>query len=420
MRVEDELGATCTKSVDYTVSTPPSVTINSPSSGDVLNEGESILFLATVSDNEDQADDVDLEWVANGNTISTQRATSSGTATFSDSTLSFGTYNLVVTATDSDGLTDSSLVNFTINGVQTAPVISINPSTPTTSDGLNVSIDTPSVDPEGVTATYSYEWQLGGQTQTVYTSSMLPSSATSKGEQWTVLVTPNDGIVDGTAGTASVVIGNSAPSLSSVSISPTGTVYNDDVLTCLGIASDPDETPTVSYEWSIGGSVVGTSATLDVSSTGSMPGSTVVCTATAIDGDGATDTNSTSVSLGNRNPSITASISTNGTNQNAELTCVGTATDPDGETPTVTYEWFNGSNSLGNLNPLRAELNIGEQWGCYRMYCHCNRCNGWNGCCNRISYHHQYAPSHQQCHTNTGSCSPRCRRLDLYRSCLRP
>ena len=39
-------------------------------------------------------------------------------------------------------------------------------------------------------------------------------------------------------------------------------MYNDDVLTCLGIASDPDETPTVSYEWSIGGSVVGTSSTL--------------------------------------------------------------------------------------------------------------------------------------------------------------
>ena len=80
--------------------------------------------------------------------------------------------------------------------------MSINPSTPTTSDGLNVSIDSPSVDPEGVTPTYAYEWQLGGQVQTTYTSSTLPSSATSKGEQWTVVVTPNDGIVDGIAGTA--------------------------------------------------------------------------------------------------------------------------------------------------------------------------------------------------------------------------
>ena len=66
----------------------------------------------------------------------------------------------------------------------------------------------------------------------------------------------------------------------------------------------------------------------------------------------ATDSNSTSQTIDNRNPSISASISTNGTNQNAELTCVGMATDPDGESPVVTYEWFNGGTSLGGANPL--------------------------------------------------------------------
>ena len=353
LTVTDEVEAACTSSVIFTVGTPPSVTIDSPVNGDVWSEGTPISFGATVSDAQDQPNDVSLEWTVNGNVISTQGATSAGEAIFTYGALSYGTHNLVVTATDSDGLTDSDQVNFTINGVPTAPVVSINPNIPTTSDGLNVSIDSPSIDPEGVTPSYSYEWQLGGQNQTMYTSSSLPSAATTKGEQWTVLVTPNDGIVDGIAGTASVVIGNTAPSLSSVSISPTGSVYNDDVLTCLGIASDPDETPTVSYEWSIGGSIVGTSSTLDVYSTGAMPGDTVVCTATATDSDGATDSNSASVSLGNRNPSISASISTNGTNQNAGLTCVGTATHPDGESPTVTYEWFNGSSSLGSSNPLQ-------------------------------------------------------------------
>ena len=290
--------------------------------------------------------------MANGSSISTQGATSSGTATFSDSTLTYGAYNLVVTATDSDGLTDSDQINFTVNGVPSAPVVSINPSTPTTSDGLNVSIDSPSVDPEGVTPTYAYEWQLGGQAQITYTSSSLPSSATSKGEQWTVVVTPNDGIVDGVAGTASVVIGNTTPSVGTVLVTPTSTVYNDDVLTCSASVTDPDETPTTTYGWTIGGSVVGTSANLDLSAAGAMPGDTVVCIVTATDSDLATDSNSGSQTVGNRNPSVTASISTNGTNQNAELTCTGTATDPDGESPTVTYEWFNGSNSLGNSNPL--------------------------------------------------------------------
>ncbi len=353
LTVEDEVEAACTSSVVFTVGTPPSVTIDAPLNGEVVNDGIPISFGATVFDAQDQPDNVSLEWVVNGSVVSTQGATSSGEALFTYGALTYGTHNLVVTATDSDGLTDSDQVNFTINGLPSAPVVSINPNTPTTSDGLNVSIDTPSVDPEGVTPTYTYEWQLGGQTQATYTSSTLPSSATSKGEQWTVVVTPSDGIADGISGTASVVIGNTPPTVASVTVTPLGTVYNDDVLTCSASVTDPDEIPTTTYEWTIVGSIVGSGSTLDLSTTGAMPGDTVVCTVTATDADLDSDTDSASQSISNRSPSIMASISTNGTNQNAELTCVGIATDPDGETPTVTYEWFNGSTSLGNSNPLQ-------------------------------------------------------------------
>ena len=358
LQVNDEVGATCTAVTTYTVGTPPSVTIDTPLDGVVMNEGEPITFTATVSDEQEQPDLVSLDWMANGTSISTQGATSSGSATFSDSTLTYGVYNLVVTATDSDGLTDSDQINFTINGLPSTPVVSINPNPPTTSDTLNVSIDSASVDPEGISPTYSYVWQRGGQLQTAYTSSTLPSSATSKGEQWTVVVTPNDGIVDGVSSTTSVVIGNTAPSIGAVVVTPTGTVYNDDVLTCSANVTDPDETPSTSYEWTVGGSVVGTSSTLDLSLFGVIPGDNVVCTVTATDSDMATDSNSGSQTVDNRNPSVTASISTNGTNQNAELTCVGTATDPDGESPTVTYEWFNGSNSLGSANPIQLDSTL--------------------------------------------------------------
>ena len=156
----------------------------------------------------------------------------------------------------------------------------------------------------------------------------------------------------------SVVIGNTAPSVGNVMVTPSGTVYNDDVLTCSASVTDPDETPTTTYEWTIGGGVVGTSSTLDLAASGAMPGDTVVCTVTATDSDLATDNNSGSQTVGNRNPSVSASISTNGTNQNAELTCVGTATDPDGETPTVTYEWFK-VRPLVSSNPPN-QLNVGK------------------------------------------------------------
>ena len=220
MTVTDEIGAECVANRTYTVGTAPSITIDAPTDGDVINQGTPITFSATVSDAQDQADAVSLDWVVDGNSISTQGATSSGEATFSDSSLTYGTYNLVVTATDTDGLTDSDQINFTVNGVPTAPVILDQSRSCNHIRWFECIIDSPSVDPEGTIPTYTYEWLLGGQAQTAYTTSSLPSSATNKGEQWAVVVTPNDRITDGASALASITIANTAPSLSGLSITP--------------------------------------------------------------------------------------------------------------------------------------------------------------------------------------------------------
>ena len=352
MKVEDEVGATCTSTIVYTVGTPPSVTIDIPIEGETYSEGTMVDFMATVSDTQDQPNVLLVDWALNGASYSTQGATSSGTAQFSENNLAYGSYNLVVTATDSDGLTDSDQVNFVVNGLPTEPVVSINPDPATTSDGLNVSIDSPSIDPEGAQVTYAYEWQLGGQTQTGFTSSSLPSSATSKGEQWTVVVIPSDGLVDGISGTSIITIQNTPPIISGVVINPVGPSYNDDILTCSATVTDPDETVTPSYEWILNGGVVGQTAVLDLSTLGLLPGETVTCSVLAVDSDMAQSSDSATRTLDNRAPSISASLTTNGTSNAGELTCVGIATDPDGESLNVTYEWFNGGNSLGTTNPL--------------------------------------------------------------------
>ena len=64
-------------------------------------------------------------------------------------TLTAGTHLLTLTATDSTGLTGTDTVSVSVNAGPTAPVVSITPSAPTTSDDLAVSIDTPSTDPDG-------------------------------------------------------------------------------------------------------------------------------------------------------------------------------------------------------------------------------------------------------------------------------
>ena len=347
MTVTDEVGATCTDSIYYTVGTAPSIVIDAPIDGDIINEGTPITFSATVSDAQDQADAVALDWVVDGNSISTQGATSSGEATFSDSSLTFGTYNLVVTATDTDGLTDSDQINFTVNGVPTAPVVSINPDPATTSDGLSVSIDSPSVDPEGTIPMYTYEWQLGGQAQMAYATSSLPSSATTKGEQWTVVVTPNDGTTDGPSASATITIANTAPTLSGLSITPTGTIYNDDTLTCSATVTDPDESPVPTYEWTVGGSVIGSSATIDLSQTGVMPNDVVTCTVSAVDSDGATTTATITQTVTNRAPTLanTSVTPNSGITTDTALTCATSVSDDDGESLTPTYTWSVGANT---------------------------------------------------------------------------
>ena len=67
--VTDEVGATCTTSVNYTVGTPPSIAIHSPADGSVYTEGESIGFIADIADGQDLPNEVDLVWTVNGDAI---------------------------------------------------------------------------------------------------------------------------------------------------------------------------------------------------------------------------------------------------------------------------------------------------------------------------------------------------------------
>ena len=62
MTVTDEVGATCAADVVYTVGTLPTLVVTSPSSGETVNEGASVPFTATVSDNEDLPTAIALSW----------------------------------------------------------------------------------------------------------------------------------------------------------------------------------------------------------------------------------------------------------------------------------------------------------------------------------------------------------------------
>jgi formylglycine-generating enzyme required for sulfatase activity len=305
----------------------------------VVNEGEPLTFAALVSDPEDLAGDLELRWESDLDGLLYEGPPdSSGLSQFLDSALSVGDHNLVVTVTDTAGLYATALGTFTVNGAPSAPTVSLSPTGPDTDDDLVVSIDTPSTDPDGDALSYSFAWLVGGVASSASTGATLPASATTTGETWTVEVSATDGMATSPLGTASVIILNADPAVSSVSVSPS-TAAVGETLTCAATAADPDGgSPSLSYTWSSGA----TGATYTVTSADD-PGDLVTCTVTATDSSGGTATGSASATVINSNPAVTASVSPSTAAVGDTLTCSASATDPDGGTPTLSYSWSSGA-----------------------------------------------------------------------------
>ena len=77
------------------------------------------------------------------------------------------------------------------------PSVTITPSLPVTGDDLSCVITTPSTDPDGDEATYSYQWYRDEVLQPGLTSNKVPAADTARGEVWRCEVTPNDSFVYG-------------------------------------------------------------------------------------------------------------------------------------------------------------------------------------------------------------------------------
>lgn len=341
LTVADEMSATCTASVTYTVGTPPSILLDTPINGSIYNEGETIWFSVTVSDEQDQPDEIDLDWMLNGAVFSVQSATTNGQASFSDESLLAGNYTLVVTATDSDGLTAIEQVEFIVNGIPSQPNIEISPAMAYTTDDVTAVLQTPSIDPEGNTVAYTYEWYKDGVLQSGQLGQTISSSATAKGQIWKIVVTPNDGLVDGPSAETQTTILNTPPILDTITITPSSGVLSNTPISCSATFTDPDETLNILYQWTVNSSVVATGTTIDLATITTTPNDIVTCIATATDNSGETATGNTSVTIDNSIPIVqSVSLSPTVVYTEDEITATATFFDDD-STQTVTgfYAW---------------------------------------------------------------------------------
>ena len=366
LTVTDDVGATCTDFILLTVSTPPVVTVTAPTDGDTANEGDPITFAATVTDEEDPAASLIVDWSSSlDGSLSSGPPDSSGNSTFISSALSAGTHTLSITVTDTDGFFATAVQVLTVNGAPSAPVVAISPADPQTADSLSATISSASVDPDGDAVSYTFAWLRDG-VDTAETASSVDSSSTAKGQVWTVLVTPADGSAMGDAGSASATIGNTAPVLDGVTVTPSDPSAADTLSCDAGTATDADgDSVTVAYSWSINGEDAGVSeATL----TGSFEaGDSIGCTATPSDGtDSGSTVTSGDVVILNAAPSIGAvSISPDSAVVGDALVCSWSGyMDSDGDPDASSNAWEINGVSAGTGETLSTGFVGGDEVTC--------------------------------------------------------
>jgi len=187
-------------------------------------------------------------------------------------------------------------------------------------------------------------------------------------------VTASDGKSGTDTDTGSVTIGNTAPVVSSVTLSPS-TVYTSDTLTATVVSSDADgDSLTTSYAWYVGGSLVSaTSSTLSGASYFSK-GQAVYVTASANDGTTTTSLSSSAITVSNTAPSApVVAITPVDAELGDDLTCTVTtaSTDVDGDALTYAFAWdvdgvdyASAADSATDSVVDGADVGGGEEWTC--------------------------------------------------------
>jgi hypothetical protein len=132
-----------------------------------------------------------------------------------------------------------------------APEIVIQPDPARTDDALTMKIVREADDVDGDQIRYAIVWLKDRAAVKGLTQALVPANRTAKGERWTVVVTPNDGELDGAPHRASIVISNTSPTEPQVRLDPARPTVTQAVRVVVDRPGrDPDGDPvTYRYHW---------------------------------------------------------------------------------------------------------------------------------------------------------------------------
>ncbi len=261
------------------------------------------------------------------------------------------------TATVNDGFggSDTGISQVTVDNA--APVltnVSITPDPAYNDDVLSCIETATDIDSQSLTTTYIWTNSTTGLAIGSSSTISLNSSIAAASDVINCDVIVTDGSGGTVSGNNNITLSNRTPSISAVTIVPSSNVYNDNTLTCSSTATDADNgSLNSSYEWTVGSSSY-PGDTLDLSSVSVMPTDVIICTATVTDSGLSTDSDSVSITIDNRSPSVSSvNISpSSAVMTDSVLACSATATDADGEGVTSSYEWTVGMTVLGSSDTL--------------------------------------------------------------------
>jgi hypothetical protein len=362
----DPSGATAddTVTINIAYNNPPTVEIHSPVTGDVFGQGDLIVFEATLLDTEDEPTALIVTMNSNQDgEISglPEHPSSAGDWAGGTDVLTATTHLITLTVTDSVGKTGTDTVTIQLNNKPSTPTVAIDPSVPLSGEALVAIITESSVDPEGDPITYRYDWYVNGGVYSSSNSPTVPLAVTLRGEYWEVQAYANDTYSDSAPGTASVTIGNAAPTLDSVTITPTG-AGTDDELTCTPVGwYDPEgDAENYDYVWYFDGTVDTDETTNIFPAAKTTKGDELRCEVTPSDIWAIGDTVSSSTLTIQNTPPTQPVVIIDPTSPEPEdsLYCsISTAsTDADGESIDYFYAWYvNGALTAETSNVLGAD-----------------------------------------------------------------
>lgn len=279
------------------------------------------------------------------------------------------------TASDAQGEIDAQNTSATVVYVGpsfTTPA-SITPSVAYTNDTL--SCTSVAVDGNNNPLSVAYHWENSGVVIGSGNTYTVSAADTNVGDSIWCYATATDSQGFASTSSTSTSISNTAPSISNIAINNGQSVYNDSTAICSATLSDPDDTPSASYEWSLNGSMIGTSASIDLINHTPQYGDALTCTITATDPQGLSSTDSIDTNIENRAP-IAPTISLTPTNPvegQDDLVCsiTGNGSDDDGDPLTYTFSWmvdtlpFTGASNAASSSTIQSsETTSGEEWIC--------------------------------------------------------